>query len=95
MSKRQIDRIEIVQTDAEQPWSVRVFRNRQTFRSSENYARKIGAQRAVVGLAKTFGWESPLIMTEKDGTSFVYDAASKDVLPLSIPVLYLRELAGP
>lgn len=88
MSKR--DRIEIVQTSAEQPWSVRIFRNKQTFRSSENYTRKVGAQGAIVGLAKLFGWEAPVLMTGND-ESVLYDAAS-EFEPHSIPVLYLHEL---
>lgn len=89
MSRRNINRIEIVESSAGQPWSVRIFRNRQTFRSSESYTRKVDAQRAVLGLAKTFGWEEPAIQVQADGTTVLVDA-----MPgvSRIPVHYVREM---
>lgn len=83
------DRIEIVESSAEQPWSVRFFRNKQTFRSSENYSRKIGAQRAVLSLAKMFGWDSPLLAIDADGKTCLTDGLTPT---RRIPVLYLREM---
>lgn len=88
MSKR--DRIEIVQTSAEQPWSIRIFRNEQTFRSSENYTRKVGAERALVGLAKMFGWEGAALVTDEGG-AWLWDVHNPDY-PKPISVVYLVEL---
>jgi hypothetical protein len=75
-------RIEIVRTDAEQAWHVRTIRNKKTF-ISENYLRKVGAERAALGLATLFGWESPALTD-----SMLIDTASPHT---PIPVVYIDE----
>lgn len=49
-------RIEIVRSDAEQPFHVRIVAaNNRTLFSSENYSRRDSAMKAIVSLATAFG----------------------------------------
>lgn len=63
-----IDRIEIVRSDPEtdkaQPWHARLRVNGKITFRTENYARKVGAERASLGLAKMFGWEPELVAVQ-------------------------------
>lgn len=86
-------RIEIVRTDSDQPWHVRLIRNRKTF-VSEKYARKVGAERAALGLADMFGWTNPIIYGSGSlgSEAALIDLNAQTVgVEYSIPLVYVDE----
>lgn len=50
---------EIVRTDADQPWHARLIVNAEITWRTENLTRKVGAERAILSLARIFGWVDP------------------------------------
>lgn len=69
-------RIEIVETDAAQPWRARIIRSGKTW-WTENYLRKVGAERAIIGLATVWGWTDP-VFSLYEGKLVLVDAAAAD-----------------
>lgn len=54
---------EIVRTDAKQPWHAReVGGNGEKTWTTEQYARKVGAERALCRLAERWGWENVVLI---------------------------------
>lgn len=82
---------EIVRTDADQPWHARtVASGRKGFRT-ENLSRKVGAERALIGLAKMFGWHDPVLVHGHTGS---YLADQHPAGPLPVTVVYVDERAA-
>lgn len=50
---------EVARTNAEQPWHARLWANGRIILRSENYSRMVGAERAILSAARTFGYEDP------------------------------------
>jgi uncharacterized protein YegP (UPF0339 family) len=81
-------RFEIVRSDAAQPWHFRFIASGRVVASSETYARKIGAQRAIEAMGRAFSawgmarldpeWLS--VAQDRDATTWV-----------AIPVRYIDE----
>lgn len=78
---------EIIRTDAEQPWHARLIVNGHKTWVTENLTRKVGAERAILSAARTFGWNDPHLIANTPTEKILVDGRNDAWLA----VLYLDE----
>ena len=81
-------RFDLIRSDAPQPWHFRFIANGRVVASSETYARKVGAERAIEAMGRAF---SPWTMARLDGEwlSVALDRHASEWL--AIPVRFIDE----
>lgn len=101
-----MSRFEVVRTDAEQPWHARLMVNNKRVWWTENYARKVGAERAIRSNGKALAGMFAALLAEyaddvfwrKDSafsadSNYAYKAAGSKLRDFAdrLPVAYLDE----
>jgi uncharacterized protein YegP (UPF0339 family) len=88
-------RFEVVRSNRfEQPWHARLVSNGRILMSSEQYARKVGAQRAIEAMGRAF---SPvgMAMLNGDWLNVWLDRDGSAGEKTAIPVRYIDERSKP
>ena len=87
-----MSRFEIVRTDAPQPWHARfVASNGRIVMSSETYARKAGAENAVLAMARACGLDATGLRWNVEGVEKVMHNAAGYYLGFAPLVRYVDE----
>ena len=87
-------RFEIVRGSFAQPWHARLVSNGRVLMSSETYARKIGAERAVLSMLRALGFEDIITLAwNVEGVEKVFLYPDGGVVPHMPTVRYIDERA--